>query len=122
MNKPDELNVHKLSLNEKRALDDKLIMECIEHWVANYVAAIQGKDFHITGVHCSLCQVYAASAPIGRPCSGCPVKDKVHKANCHGTPWGAVKEAKELCERGGGSKEALVKAVENELLFLKSLI
>lgn len=72
--------------------------------------------FDISGKKCALCNVHYEYL-----CNGCPVYEKVYETICSGTPWEEVHDF--LWNTSDKSKvtKKLVKLVEKEVKFLKSL-
>ena len=93
----------------------KALKESIEHWKENVQKAKSGNlvSYDISGDKCPLCKLFVnyESHPCGRVC---PVK---RYGGCYLSPWGVVVDILD-----SKSHKGIVKACENELAFLKSLL
>lgn len=113
------------------------LQESIEHWEANVEAENWG-NVDMSAVSCALCAMFALNRRHEIVCIGCPVQERVKRANCLSTPfhYAAMRldHWRDSCDRwhvcdDGCEEEGCMEmrdefrnAAREEVEFLKSLL
>lgn len=98
----------------------KALQESIEVWQEKLTLNRDEMEFGLSA--CPLCRIFVLRMNTNsakKACNGCPIKERTGKPSCINTPYQKVCN---LHDNMSTSREQLLKAIQEEINFLKSLL